>query len=417
MKRRVVVTGMGAVTPIGNDVSSLWQNAINGKNGIAPITLFDVSNMKVKIAGEVKNLVIEDYLEPKEARRLDRTISLGLIAAMEAYNDSNLANAVFDHDRFGTFVSSGIGGLWTINEEARKAHEKGPDRISPFFIPNAIVNLVGGHIAIKYQAKGPALPVVTACSSATNSIGEAFRYIRDGYIEVAFAGGAEAPINELGVGGFTSMKALNFSNNPDEASIPFDKRRSGFVIAEGAGVLILEEYEHALARKAKIYAEIVGYSTTCDAFHMTQPDETAYGITKCMENALEDAHITYKDIQYINPHGTSTYYNDKFETLGLKNVFKEHAPNLFIGATKSMHGHSLGAVGGIEAILTVKALEEGIVPPTINYVEPDPDCDLFYVPNQAVKADLVYGMSNGLGFGGQNASIIFKKWEDNKIVK
>ncbi len=412
MKRRVVVTGLGAVTPIGNDVNSTWENAQRGMNGIAEITLFDASNMKVRIAAEVKDLRIEDYLEPKEAKRLDRTIVLGLIAASEAYKDSLLSEATFDHDRFGTFVSSGIGGLWTINEESRKSHEKGPDRISPFFIPNAIVNLVGGHIAIKYQAKGPALPVVTACSSATNSIGEAFRYIRDGYIEVAFAGGAEAPINELGVGGFTSMKALNQTNNPNEASIPFDKRRSGFVIGEGAGVIILEEYEHALKRNAKIYAEMVGYSTTCDAYHITQPDETAYGITKCMENAIEDANLTYTDIDYINPHGTSTYYNDKLETKGLKNVFKEHAQNLFIGATKSMHAHSLGAVGGIEAVISIKALQDGIVPPTINYFEPDPECDLFYVPNKAIPRQIHYAMSNGLGFGGQNASIIFKKWEE-----
>lgn len=400
------------VSPLGNDVSTSWKNIVAGVNGIAPITLFDTSNMKVKIAAEVKNINFEDYLEPREARRLDRTIALGLVSAIQAYEDSGLEEGKFDNDRFGTFVSSGIGGLWTINEESRKAHEKGPDRISPFFIPNSIINLIGGQIAIKFKARGPALPVVTACSSATNSIGEAFRYIRDGYIEIAFAGGAEAPINELGVGGFASMRALNFSNNVDEASIPFDKRRSGFVIAEGSAVIILEELEHALARNAKIYAEMVGYSSTCDAFHITQPDETAYGISKCMENALADGNIDPTWIDYINPHGTSTPYNDKFETVGIKNVFKEHAYKINIGATKSMHGHSLGAVGGIEAVITIMAVHDDIVPPTINYVEPDPDCDLNYTPNHSVKRVIHYGMSNGLGFGGQNASIIFKKWED-----
>jgi len=411
MKRRVVVTGLGAITPVGNDVASTWTAIQNGVNGIDEITLFDTSGSKVKIAAEVKNLNTEGYLEPKEARRLDRTIVLGIIAASQAYDDSRLDSNQIDHDRFGTFVSSGIGGLWTINEEARKAHEKGMDRMSPFFIPNSIINLVGGNIAIKYKAKGPALPVVTACSSATNSIGEAFRYIRDGYIDLAFAGGSEAPINELGVGGFASMKALNFTNLKDAASIPFDKRRSGFVIGEGAGVIILEELEHALKRNATIHAEIVGYSTTCDAYHITQPDETAYGITKCMENALADGNIDPTWIDYINPHGTSTYYNDKLETLGIKNVFKDYAYQINIGATKSMHAHSLGAVGGIEAVITIKAIEDDIVPPTINYLEPDPECDLNYTPNHSVARVIRYAMSNGLGFGGQNATIIFKKWE------
>ncbi|MBU1145707.1 MAG: beta-ketoacyl-ACP synthase II [Firmicutes bacterium] len=416
MKRRVVITGLGAITPIGNDVNSMWESAKNGINGIDHITLFDVSNQKVKVAGEVKNFNPEDHLEPKEARRMDRTMVFGLVAATEAFEHSNLKKEDIDSDRFGVFVSSGIGGLWTINEEARKAHEKGVDRISPFFIPNAIINLVGGRIAIKYQAKGPVLPIVTACSSATNSIGEAFRYIRDGYIELAFAGGAEAPINELGVGGFASMKALNFTSNKDEASIPFDKRRSGFVIAEGAGVIILEELEHALKRKATIFAEMVGYGTTCDAFHITAPDETAYGITKCMENALLDGNVDPTWIDYINPHGTSTFYNDKIETLGIKNVFKKHAYEINIGATKSMHGHSLGAVGGIEAIISIKALMENIIPPTINYVEKDPECDLNYTPNVAVKRIVKYALSNSLGFGGQNATIIFKKWEDSNHV-
>lgn len=413
MKRRVVITGMGAVTPLGLNVNETWENAKNGVNGIAPITLFDASNQKVKIAAEVKGFNPEAYFEPKEARRMDRTMLLGVVAATEAFEQTGLEIGTFDADRFGVFVSSGIGGLWTINEEARKAHERGPDRISPFFIPNSIVNLIGGKIAIKFQAKGPALPVVTACSSATNSIGEAFRYIRDGYIEFALAGGSEAPINELGVGGFASMKALSFNENVNEASIPFDLRRSGFVIGEGAGVIFLEEYEHAKKRNAKILGEIVGYGTTCDAYHITAPDETADGITKCMINALKDGNVDPSQIEYINPHGTSTYYNDRIETLGIKRVFNEHAINIPIGATKSMHGHALGAVGGIEAIITLCAMQEGTVPPTINYQEKDPECDLFYAPNHAIQKEIRYALSNSLGFGGQNATIIFKKWEES----
>ena len=413
MKRRVVITGMGAVTPLGLNVNETWENAKNGVNGIAPITLFDASNQKVKIAAEVKGFNPEAYFEPKEARRMDRTMLLGVVAATEAFEQTGLEIGTFDADRFGVFVSSGIGGLWTINEEARKAHERGPDRISPFFIPNSIVNLIGGKIAIKFQAKGPALPVVTACSSATNSIGEAFRYIRDGYIEFALAGGSEAPINELGVGGFASMKALSFNENVNEASIPFDLRRSGFVIGEGAGVIFLEEYEHAKKRNAKILGEIVGYGTTCDAYHITAPDETADGITKCMINALKDGNVDPSQIDYINPHGTSTYYNDRIETLGIKRVFNEHAINIPIGATKSMHGHALGAVGGIEAIITLCAMQEGTVPPTINYQEKDPECDLFYAPNHAIQKEIRYALSNSLGFGGQNATIIFKKWEES----
>jgi 3-oxoacyl-[acyl-carrier-protein] synthase II len=409
-KRRVVVTGMGAVTPVGNNVNDMWESIVNGKNGIDFIKQFDASNMKVKIAAEVKNLNPDDYLEPRESRRLDRCMLFALVAATQAYDDSKLANAEFDHDRFGVFVTSGIGGLNTINDEAKKAHEKGGDRVSPFFIPNAIINLIGGNIAIKFKAKGPALPIVTACSAGTNAIGEAFRYIRDGYIDLAFAGGAEASINELGMGGFASMRALNFSNDPNTASIPFDKRRSGFVVGEGSGVLILEEYEHAVARGAHIYAEVVGYGTTCDAFHITAPDESADGITKCILNALKDAHIEPNAIDYINPHGTSTPYNDRFETLGIKRALGEHAYKVNISGTKSMTGHSLGAIGAIEAIISIKAINDGIVPPTINYQEPDEDCDLNYTPNIAVKRDIQYAMSNSLGFGGQNAVIILKKY-------
>lgn len=412
MKRRVVVTGLGAVTSVGNNVQDMWEAIKAGKNGIDYITLFDTSDMKVKIAGEVKNLNPEDYLDKRDVKRLDRTIILGLIAAQEAYQDAGLDKAEINRSRFGTFVASGIGGLNTINEESRKAHEKGADRVSPFFIPNAIINLIGGHIAIKFQAKGPSLPVVTACSASTNAIGEAFRYIRDGYIDIAFAGGSEAAINELGVGGFTAMKALNMNNDINAASIPFDRRRSGFVMAEGAGILILEEYEHAKKRGAEILAELVGYGSTCDAFHITAPDETAEGITNCLIQALNDANIKPEDIDYINAHGTSTPYNDRLETLGIKNAFGEHAYSVNISSTKSMTGHALGAIGAIEAIICVKAIQDDIVPPTINLLEPDPECDLNYTPNHAVKRTIKYALSNSAGFGGQNAAIIFKKYRE-----
>ncbi len=410
MKRRVVITGMGAVTPIGNNVDEMWESLKNGKNGIDKITLFDASTMKVQVAAEVKNLNPDLYLEPKEYRKVDRTMLFALIAATQAYEDSNLKDAVYDSDRFGTFVTSGIGGINTIREEAIKAYEKGGDRVSPFFIPHSIINLVGGIIAIKFQAKGPNLPVVTACSAGTNAIGEAFRYIRDGYLELAFAGGSEAPINELSIGGFASMRALNTSNDPSRASIPFDKDRSGFVVGEGSGVVILEELEHAKKRGAKIYCEVVGYGSTCDAFHITAPEDSAEGITKAIQVALKDGNVKAEDIDYINPHGTSTPYNDKLETLGIKNALGEQAYKVNISGSKSMTGHSLGAVGAIEAIITAKSLQEGIVTPTINVLETDPECDLNYTLNKVVKRDMKYGLSNSVGFGGQNAALILKKY-------
>lgn len=410
MKRRVVVTGMGAVTSIGNTVDELWQSAVSGKCGIEPITLFDTSSMKVKIAGEVKNLEPEKYLDFHEMKKLDRVAIFGLVAATQAYRDAAIDPDQIDCDRFGVFVTSGIGGINTIYEEAVKAKERGGDRVSPFFIPSSIINLIGGNISIKFHAKGPNLPVVTACSAGTNAIGEAFRYIRDGYIELAFAGGAEAPINELAVGGFSSMRALNTSNDVSSASVPFDKRRSGFVIAEGAGVLMLEEYEHAKKRGAKIYAEIIGYGTTSDAFHITAPDDTAEGITKSIINALKDAGITAGEIDYINPHGTSTVFNDRLETMAIKKALKEHAYQVNISGTKSMTGHALGAIGAIEAILTVKSLTDDIIPPTIHYEVPDEECDLNYTPNHAVSRPVRFALSNSVGFGGQNATIVLKKF-------
>lgn len=411
-KRRVVITGMGIVCPVGNDLHTMWDAVKNGKNGIDFIKRFDASKLKVQVAGEVKDLDPSKYLESQEYRKTNRVIMLGLVAATQAYQDAQLEKATINRDRFGTFVTSGIGGLETIISEARKAEIKGGDRVSPFFIPNSIINLIGGSIAIKFQAKGPSLPIVTACSASTNTIGEAFRYIRDNYLDIAITGGAEAAVNELAIGGFSSMRALSRSNDPNRASIPFDKERSGFVMAEGSGILILEELEHAKRRNAHIYGEIVGYNTTCDAFHITAPDENAEGITKCIINALNDAEIKPEDIDYINAHGTSTYYNDRHETLGIKKALGEHAYQVNISSTKSMTGHLLGATGAIEAIITTMAIYDDLVPPTINYRVKDEECDLNYTPNKAIKRKINYALSNNLGFGGHNATLVFKKYND-----
>ncbi len=397
------------MSPLGNTVESSFQAMIEGKNGIDFITLEDTTNWKVKLAGEVKNLNFEDFIDRKEVKRSDRAVLLALIAADEAYKQAKLEGADIDRTRFGLFVGSGIGGLTTIQEEVSTFATRGQDRMSPFFIPNSIINLIGAKIGIKYQIYGPNLPQVTACSAATNSIGEAFRYIRDGYLDIAMTGGAEAPVNGIGVGGFAAMKALNTSNNPDRASIPFDAERSGFVIAEGAGIIMLESYDHAIKRGAPILAEMVGYGSSTDAFHMTSPDEEARGITLCLKQALQDAGIEPKDVGYINAHGTSTVLNDKFETMGIKKAFGPAAYDVNISSTKSMTGHALGAAGAIETIAVIKALQTGIIPPTIHYEKPDPDCDLNYTPNVAVKRDIQYGMNVNIGFGGQNAAIIFKK--------
>jgi 3-oxoacyl-[acyl-carrier-protein] synthase II len=410
MKRRVVITGLGAVTPVGNDVQSTWQNLLNGVNGIGMITLFDTTNARVKIAAEIKNFNPEPYVDARNASKLDRVITLGLFAAGQAYDDAQLKQATIDPYRFGTFVSSGIGGLETMWKESQVAGSKGQDRISPYFIPNTIINLIGGNIAIKYQAKGPNLPVVTACSAATNSMGEAFRYIRDGYLDLAFTGGSEASINPLGIGGFSVMRALHGSNDPQQASIPFDARRSGFVMGEGAGVLIFEELNHALQRGAKIYAEVVGYSSTTDAFHITAPDEEANGITQCLKQTLQDAQVQPSVVDYINAHGTSTILNDKIETLGIKKTFQDHAYRLNISSTKSMTGHMLGATGAIESLVCVLALRDGKIPPTINYQVKDPLCDLNYTPNVMVARTVNYALNINVGFGGQNAALLFKKW-------
>ncbi len=411
MKRRVVVTGMGLVSPVGLTVEESFNNMILGKNGVDKISLFDVTDSRVKIAGEVKNLDFIDFMTKKEIKRSDRVTNLALVAAHEAYQQAKLKDVNIDPFRFATYIGSGIGGLTTIYKESKTAAIRGQSRISPFFIPNSIINMVGAKVGIKYGAKGGNLPSVTACSAATNAMGEAFRAIRDGYIDIALTGGAEAPINELGVGGFSSLKALDFSNDPNIASRPFDKTRSGFVIAEGAGIFVFETYEHAKQRGAKILAEVVGYGTTSDAFHMTAPDEHAEGITRCILNALNDAKINRKDIGYINAHGTSTILNDKLETLGFKKAFKDDINHILVSSTKSMTGHALGAAGAIESVAVIKALETSKVPPTIHLNETDEDCDLNYVANTYQTKDMTYAMNINIGFGGQNAALIFKKGE------
>ena len=408
-KRRVVVTGLGTVCPVGNDVETMWENIKNGVCGIDEITHFDTTDFKVKLAGEIKNLNVEDYINKKEAKRLDRFSQLAMIASKQAYEDARLNPEEIDANRFGVILSSGIGGLETIENEKEKGLKKGYERVSPFFIPMAIGNLAAGNVAIMLGAKGACLDIVTACAAGTNSIGEAFKYVRDGYADIMLTGGAEASITPLGIGGFSSMKALSTATDKNRASIPFDAERNGFVMGEGAGALVLEEYEHAKKRGATIYAEIIGYGVSCDAFHMTAPDAEANGAAACFKMALNDAQISADDIDYINAHGTSTPLNDKLETLGVKKVFGEDT-KVMRSSTKGNTGHLLGAAGAVEAIITVKSLQDGFVPGTINYSQPDPECDLDIVPNQGRKQDIQYAMSNSLGFGGHNACIVLKKY-------
>ena len=412
MSRRVVVTGMGALTPIGNTADEMWAAAKAGKCGIDFIKIMDVSYHKVKIAGEIKNLDVEQYLDKREIRKMSRYCQFVMVAAKQAYNMSGLANAEIDHDRFGVVVSSGIGGLGTIETEHEKALEKGFDRVSPFFVTMMIANMGAGLIAIEFGAKGMCSCPVTACAGGSNAIGDAFHHIRDGYADIMMTGGAEAAITHLGLGGFTAMKAVNFSNDPNRASIPFDKERSGFVMGEGAGILVLEEYEHAKARGAHIYGEIVGYGATCDAYHITLPAEDGSGASASMMKALNDGNVKPEQIDYINAHGTSTPANDKFETMAIKSTFGDHARKLSISSTKSMMGHLLGASGAVEAIMCLKAMEDNFVPPTINYQVPDPECDLDITPNVGKERNIQYAMSNSLGFGGHNATLVFRKCEE-----
>lgn len=411
-KRRVVVTGIGTINPIGHNVEETWKSIEEGKCGIAPISLFDTKDMKVTLAGEVKDFDVTKYIDKKEAKKMDRFIQMGMIAAKEAVTDSGLDINNIDSHRFGVIVSSGIGGLGSIEKNYQTGEKRGFDRVSPFFIPMTISNLAAGHIAIAYHAQGLCTCPVTACAGGTNAIGDAFRNIRDGYQDVMIAGGCEASVTPLGIGGFTSMKALSDATDPSRASIPFDKERNGFVMGEGAGILILEELEHALKRGAHIYGEMTGYGVSCDAHHITAPLPNGEGGAYAMQNALDDAGISYDVIDYINAHGTSTHLNDLCETEAIKSVFKEHAYQLAVSSTKGHTGHCLGAAGGIEAVLSVLALKHNFIPPTLNYQVKDEECDLNVVPNVGVKKDLHYVMSNSLGFGGHNASIIFKEYDN-----
>jgi 3-oxoacyl-[acyl-carrier-protein] synthase II len=409
--RRVVITGMGVVSPIGNNLIEMWNSVKAGKCGIGSITHYDTTNRKVTLAGEIKNFDFETVIDKRELRKMDRFTRLAVVAAEEAMSDSGLIIETEDRDRIGVMVSSGIGGLGTIEEEHSKGLEKGFDKISPYFIPMTITNMAAGTIAIRYGLQGMCNCVVTACAGGTNAIGDAFRSIRDGYADIMVCGGTEASITPLGIGGFTSLMALSRSTDPMRASIPFDKERSGFVMGEGAGILVLEEYEHAKARGAKIYCEAVGYAANCDASHITAPLEDGSGAAKCMKLAMKDAGIAADRIGYINAHGTSTPMNDKCETAAIKKALGESSKKVMVSSTKSMTGHLLGASGAVEAIITAMAVKEEYVPATINYQVPDEECDLDIVPNIGRNVLLQYAMSNSLGFGGHNATIIFKKYE------
>ncbi|MHC1685013.1 MAG: beta-ketoacyl-ACP synthase II [Clostridiaceae bacterium] len=409
MSRRVVITGMGAVTPLGNDVQSFWNGIKEGKCGIDVIKNFDPSEYKARLAAEVKDFEPEKYIDKKEVKRMDKYCQFAIAATDEAMKDSNLDVEAIDKTRFGVIVGSGIGGLDTIEKQAERLNDKGPNKVSPLFIPMAISNMAAGNIAIKVGAKGICTSITTACATATNAIGEAFRNIKHGYADIIIAGGAEAAITPLGIAGFTTMTALSKSEDPKRASIPFDKERNGFIMGEGAGVLILEELESALKRGAKIYGEVVGYGATCDAYHMTSPSPDGEGAARAIELALSEGNVEKSQVSYINAHGTSTPYNDKFETISIKTVFGDDT-KVPVSSTKSMTGHLLGAAGALEGIVCAKALEEGFIPPTIGLQIPDEECDLDYVPNVGREAELEYAISNSLGFGGHNAVVCFKKW-------
>lgn len=407
--RRVVVTGIGAVTPIGNTVAEMWEGIKEGRCGIAEITRYDATDRKVKLAAEVKNLPLEELVDKHDLRKMDLFSAYGLVAADQAVADAGISFEG-EEDRCAVIVSSGIGGITTITKENDKGNEKGFDRVSPYLIPSAISNMAAGRIAIKHNLQGMCTCPVTACAGGTNAVGDAFRHIRDGYADVALCGGAESCVNELVIGGFTTSKALCQSEDPMRASIPFDKERCGFVLGEGAGILVLEELEHALKRNAKIYAEVVGYASNCDAHHITAPLEDGSGASRCMKLAMADAGIEPESIGYINAHGTSTPMNDKVETLAVKNAFGEASSKVMMSSTKSMTGHLLGASGAVEAIITTLAVKEGYIPATINYKVQDELCDLDIVANEGRNCQVEYAMSNSLGFGGHNASLIIKKY-------
>ena len=409
---RVVITGYGIVSPIGNDADSFLDSLKTGKNGIGPITKFDASQTGIHVAGEVKDFPLEKYFVKKDLKRMDLFSIYGIHATLDAMEMAKLDVTNIDQDRFGVMVGSGIGGLPTIQEQVTRMNEKGPKRVSPLFVPMSITNMVAGNIALRVGAKGICTTTVTACASGTHSIGEAFRNIKHGYADVMLAGGSESTICEIGIAGFASLTALSTSEDPNHASIPFDVDRNGFVMGEGAGVLLLESLEHALARKATILGEVVGYVTNCDAYHMTAPCEDGDGAARAMIKAMEEANVSPSDITYINAHGTSTPANDVGETKAIKTALKDNAYNVSISSTKSMTGHLLGATGAVEAIACILALQNNFVPPTANYKVPDEECDLDYTPNVGKEREMKYALSNTLGFGGHNAVLCLKKWEE-----
>lgn len=411
MERRVVITGLGAITPIGKNVKETWEGIENKKCGIDKISLFDSTNFKTSLAAEVKEYNPLDYLEPKQAKRLDRSSQFALIASKEAVKDSGITQENTDFEKIGIFVGTGIGGLITIQNQCEINYEKGNNRVSPMFIPMSIANMPSGNISIEFGFKGESMAIVTACSSSTHAIGEGYKTIKHGYEDVVIAGGTEACICSVGIAGFENMKALCTATDKNRASIPFDKERSGFVMGEGSGILVLEELEHAKKRNARIYAEVIGFGSTSDAYHITSPCPDGEGGANAMIRAIEDAKIKPEEIDYINAHGTSTHLNDLTETMAIKKALGDHSKKVMVSSTKGNVGHLLGAAGAVEAIISVKAMEQEIVPPTINYKEKDEECDLDIVPNEPRKAKINIAMSNSLGFGGHNASIIIKKWD------
>jgi len=410
--RRVVVTGIGLLSPTGKTTAENWSNVRNGKGGIGPITRFDTTNLPCRIAGEIKDYDPLTYFDRKDLKKYDPYIQYALIAAEEAIRNSALDLEKEDRDRIGVFIGSGIGGIQSIENNKVLLLEKGPERVSPFFLPSSIANLGAGQVSIRFGLKGPNYANCTACATSTHSIGDSFRTISYGDADIMIAGGAEAPITQLSIAGFSVIKAMSTRNDqPEKASRPFDRERDGFIIAEGAGLLVLEELGHALRRGAPILAEIIGYGATGDAFHMTAPDPEADGAYRSMKRAVADAGLKPEEVDYINAHGTSTPLNDKLETKAIKRLFGDHASRVSISSTKSMTGHMLGATGGVEAAFCVLALKEGFIPPTINYEFPDPECDLFYVPNVGVEKPIQVAMSNSFGFGGTNGTVVFRKYQ------
>ncbi|MDP8228401.1 MAG: beta-ketoacyl-ACP synthase II [Candidatus Electryoneaceae bacterium] len=412
--RRVVVTGVGVISPIGNDKEAVWDSLINGRGGVGPITRFDASDFAVRIAAEVKDFDPKVYIERREARHMDLFAQFGLAAGIQAVEDSCIDFELCDRDRSGVIIGSGIGGLCTFEEQVEKLLKRGPSRVSPFFIPMMIADIVAGHLSIRYDLRGPNYATTSACATSSHSIGCAMKAIRYGDADLMLSGGCEAPITKMGLAGFAALKAISSRNDePEKASRPFDAKRDGFIIGEGSGVILLEELEHALARKAKIYCEIVGVGFTGDAYHITAPAEDGHGAVRAMQIAIKEAGLTPDQIGYVNAHGTSTSLNDKAESQAIRTVFGVYADQLSISSTKSMHGHLLGAAGAIELIVSMLAMNGEMIPPTINYEYPDPECDLNYTPNSAVKKKFDTAMSNTFGFGGHNASIVIRRYNQS----